>query len=358
MAEINNLHQNDPEEEMENLENLSPKELQERIQEEKKNARRSLRLAFTALLAIIAVCIAWFVSSNQVSVTDVKTSAQDDVPFDIASTGDRQSGEKDYFKDENGNILLEGTERHYDQYIDVESGKEEPTGKTFYVGGSGIAWHMNGDQSLVPGAGGKLEFYIIPKRTGLTSVTIKLNMEGYTLDEENNKVQKLTNTKIQNLLNGHILLFRYQDDQYGYHGWLGADHRITINAPTRGDNDNTFVPNIPYKVTLYWKWPQYFRNYIYTQRSTYGDLFTDEMAATYSDEYNSLVKFVNDQKSISGDDGKLFYDANGKETSISGTIDKNMSDDTLDDCTTYYNQADEYIGNNTQYVYIQIKIDQ
>ena len=355
MAEINNLHQNDPEE-IENLENLSPQELQERIHEEKKNARRSLRLAFTALLAIIAVCIAWFASNNQVTVEDIQTTVRDEEPFDIASIGDRQSGEEDYFKDDNGNILSEGTKTYYEEYIDIESGDPVGIGKPFYVGGSGIAWHMNGDQSLVPGAGGKLEFYIIPKQTGLTSVTISLNMEGYTLDEKNNKAKKLNNTKIQNLLNGHILLFRYLDDQYGYHGWLGADHRIKINAPTRDNGDTTFVPNIPYKVTLYWKWPQYFRNYIYTQRSTYGDLFTDEMVAKYGDEYQSLVQFVDDQKST-GDAGSLFYDASGTGASISGTIIKYMDDTTLDACTTYYNQADEYIGTNTQYVYIQIKID-
>ena len=357
MAEINNLHQNDPEEEMENLENLSPKELQERIQEEKKNARRSLRLAFTALLAIIAVCIAWFASNNQVTVKDIQTSVRDEEPFDIASTGDRQTGERDYFKDDNGNILSAGTEKIYGNYIDVESGKTEPTGEKFYVGGSGIAWHMNGDQSLVPGAGGKLEFYIIPKQTGLTSVTIKLNMEGYALNEGTQKLEKLEDTKIQNLLNGHILLFRYQDDQYGYHGWLGADHRIIINAPTRDNGETTFVPNIPYKVTLYWKWPQYFRNYIYTQRSTYGDLFTDEMVTKYGAEYSSLVQFVNGQRTISGENGKLFYDASGNATTISDTINKDMSDTTLDACTTYYNQADEYIGTNTQYVYIQLKIE-
>lgn len=358
MAEINNLHQNDPEEEMENLENLSPQELQERIHEEKKNARRSLRLAFTALLAIVAVCIAWFASNNQVTVEDIQTTVRDEEPFDIASIGDRQTAEKNFLIDDNDNkILSEGTERHFDNYIDIDSKETvEAGGKKFYVGGSGIAWHMNGDQSLVPGAGGKLEFYIIPKQTGLTSVTISLNMEGYKLNETTNKAQKLSDTKIQNLLNGHILLFRYLDDQYGYHGWLGADHKIKINAPTRDNGDTTFVPNIPYKVTLYWKWPQYFRNYIYTQRSTYGDLFTDEMVAKYGDEYQSLVQFVDDQKST-GDAGSLFYDASGTGASISGTINKYMDDTTLDACTTYYNQADEYIGTNTQYVYIQIKID-
>ena len=74
------------------LENLSPEELQERIQEEKKNAKRSLRFASTALLAIVAVCIAWFVANNRVTMTGTQISAENTVPFELASIGSRQKG--------------------------------------------------------------------------------------------------------------------------------------------------------------------------------------------------------------------------------------------------------------------------
>lgn len=360
MADENKIDQ-DPD----NLENLSPEELQEHIQEEKKNAKRSLRFAFTALIAIIAVCIAWFAANNQVTMTGTQISAENDQPFEIASVGEkRQDGEKNYLKDENNNnILSDGSTKHYNEYIDIETGNSTPNGSTYHVGSSGIAWYMPGQESLVPGAGGKLEFYIIPKKTGLKSVTIKLTMEGYSLDEAGKKVEKITNKKIQNLLNGHILLFRHLDDKYGYYDWLGENRELKIKAPQRGDNDNTFVSDIPYKVTLYWKWPQYFRNYIYTQRSTYGDLFTDEMVKDHEADYESIIKFVQDQSNVASEDTKLFYATNktgtenSSQASISGTIDKNMDDETLDACSTYYNQADEYIGKNTQYVYIQVEVN-
>lgn len=224
MAEINNLHQNDPEE-MENLENLSPQELQERINEEKKNARRSLRLAFTALLAIVAVCIAWFASNNQVTVEDIQITVRDEEPFDIASIGDRQTAEKNFLIDDNDNkILSEGTERHFDNYIDIDS-KETVEAVE---------------------AGGKLEFYIIPKQTGLTSVTISLNMEGYKLNETTGKAQKLDNPKIQNLLNGHILLFRHLDDKVNVDNiedggieHFYSNYKVTLKAEIlEGDNSS------------------------------------------------------------------------------------------------------------------------
>lgn len=340
------------------LEKLSPEELQERIQEEKKNAKRSLRFVFTALVAIIAVCIAWFVANNRVAMTGAQVSAENDAPFKIASVGKRQSGEEQYFKDENNNnILSDTTTETYSSYIDAETGKTISTGeKTYYTGGSGIAWHMNSEQSLVPGAGGKLEFYLIPKKSGLTKADISLNLEGYKLagEDDNKKVQKVGNEKIQSLINGHILLFQHVDDTYGYYDWLGENQTFTVSAP--GGENAVFTPGTPYKVTLYWKWPQYFRNYIYTQRSTYGDLFTDEMLKKYKTEYDTMIAFVNKQNKISN--SKLFYDESSTAPDIAeGAIKNTMPDDILNTCNKYYNQADEYIGNNTDYIYIQINVN-
>ena len=207
------------------LENLSPEELQERIQEEKKNAKRSLRFAFTALLAIVAVCIAWFVANNRVTMTGTQISAENTVPFELASIGSRQKVEIDKLKENNKNILSAGTSsQKYEKYIDIYTGTEETLEKDlngnnpeFHVGTSGLAWYLNGQESLVPGAGGKLEFYLIPKKSGLTSAAVKLNLKGYT-EDNSGKAIELDNDKIQRLLNGHILFFRHLDNEKGYYG--------------------------------------------------------------------------------------------------------------------------------------------
>lgn len=338
------------------LENLSPEELQERIQEEKKNAKRSLRFAFTALLAIIAVCIAWFASNNQVASTGMQIASQNEEPFRIASVGNRLNDEQKYLKDETGNnILSEGNTESYTSYIDTETGQEVSANRTYHTGGSGVAWYMN-EQSLVPGAGGKLEFYLIPNRDGLNRADISLNLIGYSFNENTNKVEKIQTPKIQSLLNGHILLFQHVDDDNGYSGWLGEDQKFTVRAGA--DGSTTFKKDMPYKITIYWKWPQYFRNYIYTQKTTYGDLFTDKSPQGDGSDYQKLIQFVNAQRDITADTGKLFYDASSdKKAKIEEDINNTMSDKVLDDCSTYYNQADEYIGTNTQYVYIQLDVN-
>ena len=39
----------------------------------------------------------------------------------------------------------------------------------------------------------------------------------------------------------------------------------------------------------------------------------------------------------------MFYDESGK-IQVESDINKNMAQDTLDQCSKYYNKADEYIG--------------
>ena len=331
--------------------NLPSEELQKRIREEKTNARRSLQLSFTAFLAIIAICIAWFVSNTQVSLNGANMSADNNIPFELASVGTRQSAEMNLLKDtEDNHILSEGTKVSYDSYMDIENGTEKEISEKqdYYVGYSELAWYLDGQESVMPGTSGKLEFYLIPKQSGLSEVTISLEMLGYT--KEGNRAVELDMPKIQNLLQGHILFFRQMDDTYGYHGWLGENDTFTVTAP-----NGKFSKNIPYKVTLYWIWPQYFRNYIYTQRSTEGDLFTDAMVKKYPEEYNEMISFLNSQKSVTGPQGKLFFDEEASD--ISAAINNTMSDDTLNTCNKYYNQADEQIGTKAKYIYVQIEVN-
>lgn len=159
-------------------------------------SRRSRRFAFTALIAIIAVCIAWFVNNTQVRVNGIQISAEDDQQFEIASVGERQKVEVDCLKDaESKNVLSDGTaEEIYNCYIDVDNGERKDVYQTYYTGRSGVAWRMEVQKNLAPGSGDKLEFYLIPQKTGLKSVTVKLNLKGYTLKDE--KAELISDNKI------------------------------------------------------------------------------------------------------------------------------------------------------------------
>ena len=201
----------------------------------------------------------------------------------------------------------------------------------------------------MPGANGKLEFYIIPKKDNVKSVTVSFDINGYVNTTEvgaDKRAVKSEDTTLQNLMQGHILFFQQLDDVNGYQKWLKADESFVIEAPKNG----SFKKDVPYKVTIYWIWPQYFRNYVYTQKSTQGDLFTDAANQTYA----RINTFINSQRTVETKQNKLFYDESGK-VQVESDINKNMAQDTLDQCSKYYNKADEYIGTNAKCIYVGIK---
>lgn len=326
------------------LEQLPPEKLRKQIEKDKRKAARSTVFAVAALIALIAIGIAWFVYNNVVKGTTGRIGARNDQPFLLASMGVRQKVEESELVDDNSQKMLSGgTAKEYTKYIDVETGLEKSGGITLHEGTSGLAWYLNGQAGFSPGAGGKLEFYLIPQRDGLTSATLSINLSAYEKKENSLKATESTNTVLQNLLKGHVLLFQKLNDEKGYVGWLGEDGSFKV--------EQNFQKDVPYKITVYWKWPQYFRNYIYTQRSTQGDLFTDLFD---ENTYRSVTKFVKKQQNKASEKNKLFYDE--KSIIINGDINNQMSDEVLNACTQYYNQADEYIGNNAKYIYVGMEV--
>lgn len=321
-------------------------ELLEEIAVNKRKLKRSFVFAFVALIAVIALGIAWFMSNSKVTSTGTSVSAQDDRLFELASVGERQTAEASYLLDESEkSILSAGTEKTYASYI--ENGMEVQKPQRYYVGTGSLAWYLDSQESILPGANGKLEFYIIPKKDDVKSVTVSFDINGYVYTpegNENKRVVKSANTTLQNLIQGHILFFQQLDDVYGYQKWLEADKPFVIEAPNKG----SFKKDVPYKVTIYWIWPQYFRNYVYTQKSTQGDLFTDAANQTDGSDYARINTFINESQN------KLFYDESAN-VQVTSPINKDMAQGTLDQCSNYYNKADEYIGTNAKYIYVGIK---
>ena len=327
-------------------------ELLEEIAANKRKLKRSFIFAFVALIAVIALGIAWFMSNSKVTSTGTSVSAQDDRLFELASVGKRQTAEEYYLKDESKkSILSAGTEKTYASYI--ENGTEVQKEQTYYVGTGSLAWYLDSQESILPGANGKLEFYIIPKKDDVKSVTVSFDINGYVYTTEQNadkRAVKSKDTTLQNLIQGHILFFQQLNDVHGYQKWLKADESFVIEAP----ENSSFKKDVPYKVTIYWIWPQYFRNYVYTQKSTQGDLFTDAANQPGDIDYARINTFINSQRTVETSQNKLFYDESGK-VQVESDINKDMAQDTLEQCSNYYNKADEYIGTNAKCIYVGIK---
>lgn len=362
------------------LEELSQEELQKKIEEDKKKVKSSLVLAFSAVIAIIALCIAWFVANNLVNGKSSTLAADSDVPFVLASTGVRQETEEKHFWEDmfENKKLNNGTEQTYDSYYDLSSSDAKvPVEKkqVYYTGTSDLAWHLKGQESFRPGASGKIEFYIIPKRDGLHSVTVNLDMEAYnntgrvsssasTEDAETGtgkeKAIQINDKDLKNLLSGHILFFQKLNDVNGYSEWINPENAsFQVVAP-----GESFTKNVPYKITVYWVWPKYLRNYVYNSRSINGDLFSDITDA--NPDYVAIRRMINVlDTNGAGRVNRMYYnnDSSGAAfTTLPGSteenkiIDKDMRDSVLNTWSSYYDQADEYIGSNVKYVYVKASV--
>lgn len=368
------------------LEDMSSEELRQEIRREKKKAARSIVLALSALIAIIAICIAWFVANNVIKGNTSDLSADSDSAFRIASVGKRQDSELGYYWNEktgNKNLILDGgEEKTYSKYYDLATHTEKTGEQKYYIGNNNIAWYQDRQEVLEPGASGKLEFYVIPKETGHSSLTVTVKLEGYTLthannykdgDEEttdNSRAIWIEEHRIQRFIDGHILVFRELNDD-GYKGWLRPEdvsdykdntgicgNTFTISAREVGLETGVFEKDVPYKITLYWVWPKYFRNYIYGNRQQNGDLFTD---IENNEDYNSLIEFINEQKEMTGNGSKLFFNGEDaldvQQTVTDERIDSDMSSELLNTCSRYYNLADEYIGNKAKFMYVSAIVE-
>ena len=355
-----------------NPENLSVEELHVRIAEDKKKAVRSLFMVLSALVVMVGFCIAWFVSNHRVNATGMNIEAANAQDFQLASKGKRQEAEQKYLKNEDSqNILNNGT-----AYLKNSDGKmitaSDDTNNTeiYYAGFTNLAWRLDDDVTLMPGASGSMTFYIIPRKENLTSANLAFTLKAYEDDTKTGVVAVSKDNQLQNLVMGHILFFRNRDADGSYAGWIAPDENgsyLMANSEysftVTPENKTTFEKDIPYPVTLYWVWPNYIRNYIYTNQN--GSLFTNPDSSDYQD----LLKFLNKENFQNNETeqkySKIFYakpdsgatSAKGSTGGNGNQINSNITDAVLNECNEAYNNADQYIGKNARYLYVDVTVD-
>ena len=355
-----------------NPENLSVEELHVRIAEDKKKAVRSLFMALSALVVMVGFCIAWFVSNHRVNATGMNIEAANAQDFQLASKGKRQEAEQKYLKNEDGqNILNNGTAYLINsdgKMIDASDGTDNT--ETYYAGFTNLAWRLDDDVTLMPGASGSMTFYIIPRKENLTSANLAFTLKAYEDDAKTGVAAVSKDNQLQNLVMGHILFFRNREADGSYAGWIAPDENgsyLMANSEysftVTPENKTTFEKDKPYPVTLYWVWPNYIRNYIYTNQN--GSLFTNPDSSDYQD----LLKFLNKENFQNNETeqkySKIFYvkpdsGAASAKDSTSGNgnqINSNITDAVLNECNEAYNNADQYIGKNARYLYVDVTVD-
>lgn len=270
-------------------------------------------LFVVAALVIILACVAWFLNNSQVKANGIDTSTAG-ARYTLSSEGTQQGA--------------------YDQ----EAGKADlQTGQagldatdSMNVSATSNLVNLSENDVLGPGSYGQLTFTVTPYADDLGAVTVSLSREF-------KGKQGAVSEAVKALASGHVLFF--ESCANGYYESPILDNELTITQ-----NDFQDASGKTTKVvtkTLYWVWPEYIQNFVYTGKANYyKNLF-----AADNDSYKTMQQYINDHQSS-------FYSVTSGSTvpALSST----MSSADLATCATAYNKADDEIGNAVEYYQVRL----
>lgn len=306
-----------------------------------------------ALIVILAISIAWFVSNTNVRSTSMSIAANNGQRFYLATKKDNSQGVYDNNSQTNSN--LQNALRYFKRIADetINGLPQFNIGATTVKGSDGIEYIVgdaDGISLMVnstsnvknttqndyvgPGSKGEMTFYIIPTVAGENQVTITVSLAAYGLSEPNNDevtAQSVNNRKLSNILCGHMLLFQGKDAKGNYvnriEPALEEDGTIRFTF-TKEDN---WVINQPIEITLYWIWPYRFENLVYPGQP-------DSVFKTSGDVQNGFLDWVNAHKQNIAYTNESLSDANA-----------DMSNSDFAKWSSGYNRGDQLIGDTIAY---------
>ena len=269
-------------------------------------------LFVVAALVIILACLAWFLNNSQVKATGVGVDTAG-ARFAISSGGTQHG----IYDQEAGGTGLDVTDS-----MNVSS-----TSNLVNLSSGGV---------LGPGSYGQLTFMVTPYANDLGSVQIDISREF------KGKQGAAVPDTVKALASGHLLFFESRDAN-GYYGSPILNGQLTIAASDFRDSGALK----PVTKTLYWVWPEYIQNFVYTGNANYyNNLFaTDDTKYPAGQSYAAMQTYINNRQSS-------FYSIASGQTvpDLSGT----MASAELSACAAAYNKADDQIGNAVEYYQVRL----
>ena len=365
--------------------------------------RRIIVIALAAAAVIAALSVAWFVSNTRVQFTGMSVSADmksvelrtyggagihDDLLKKITRADkttepksfwyELAAATKDFFQTSPDkyaiNWLLSDTS-NIGNYSTKQSNWEgywqnPPQGAE------------RQDEAIEPGSSGELTFYVVPNYNGAVDLNMNLSLIPYKVEgdsfteitEENDKVAR-------NFIDGHILFFLEEKTE---NGQTEADQTETSQAEKNQTKiqwikDGTFnikiadaKKNQEYGYTLYWSWAQSFAEAVLAA----NDSYLNERKPLFSEFANgeSIRKTIlqTDGLSMVNKPERYFYSnltkgplsSSQKElreiTNMYNKSSGGLSEaarNAFIDLSSYYNQADQYIGGHVNCVRIRLSYE-
>ena len=362
---------------------IKSNEANENLEALKKEKRKTIYhiiiIAIVALIVIIALCIAWFVSNTRVKGTGATVSA------DM----------------KNVELKTHGSAGIHDDLLKKIMDQENPTGSSWYqkptnpfletspdkysvnwllsdqsnVGNYSNAqnweeyWkdsnNKREDQAIEPGSSGRLQFSVVPKTAGNINLNMQLSLIPYKYqDNKLEEADEITKT----FTSGHILFFLEESES------SNAVNESATNL--KWLKDGSFTLNIPdaqkdreYAYTLYWCWPQNFAEFTLAE----GDEFLNgrkPILSTYKngETVRNDIAYADAQYSMVNCPQRYFYSnltqqplpVGQTELSKIENMQTNFSNEDTKDAfvalSSYYNQADQYIGSHANCLRVKLEM--
>ena len=354
--------------------------LEELKKEKKKQIHQMIVFVIAAIAVIIALCIAWFVSNTRVRGTGATVSADmknvelktygsagihDDLLKKIMDQ-ENPAGSSWYQKLKD--TFLETSPDKYsvnwllsDQSKVGNYNTEQSDWENYWTNPD----NKREDQAIEPGSSGRLQFSVVPKTAGNITLNMQLSLIPYNYQNNNiNEVDDTTKT----FTSGHILFF-LEESESSNAGNASATNLIWLK-------DGSFTLNIPdaqkgteYLYTLYWCWPQNFAEFTLAEEkeflngrkpilSTYanGEAMRNEIA--YADPQYSMVNCP--QRYFYSNLTQQPLPVEQTELSKIENMQTNFSDKETKDAfvalSSYYNQADQYIGSHANCLRVKLEM--
>ena len=233
----------------------------------------------------------------------------------------------------------------------------------------------NSVYEICPGL--KVRFVDAGHLLGSSSIEMWVTEENVT----KNDLTEVTDPSLQQLLEGHVLLFAGYNEKAGcYKGWISRDAgvwRMSLGSGTEAAvievksgkltwNNTNAQKDTAYPVTIYWIWPERLESYLRKADGYSGKnplLFPENL----SSEENALLAlpenlFATMSKVEKNSSSNRYF-----RWEDSAKFQENVTKDTLSQIrekfnpalysmvAAYYDSADQYLGKNVQYV--QLKLD-
>lgn len=271
-------------------------------------------LFVVAALVIILACLAWFLNNSQVNATGVGVDTAG-ARFAISSEGTQQGV--------------------YDRAAGEGEARLDVTDSMNVSATSNLVNLSSGD-TLGPGSYGQLTFTVTPYADDLGDVRIDISREFKGTQGA------AVSDAVKALASGHLLFFESRVN--GYYELPILGEQLTIPASDFRDTSNAIRPVTK---TLYWVWPEYIQNFVYTGNANYyKNLFvTDDTKYPAGQSYAAMQAYINGHQSS-------FYSIASNETIP--PLGSTMTSAALSTCATVYNKADDEIGNAVEYYQVRL----